>query len=142
MQIKKGDTVTIHYKRSLPDGTLIDAAGHVDELCFRVGEQAVLPGLDRIVEGMSLGQEKDVCVRAEEAYGRFNQDLVRKIPQDLLPGRFVPELGMMLSLQNQEGKTLAGIIREINAKHIVLDLNHPLVDKDIHVHIKIKNIER
>lgn len=142
MLIKKGDTVTVQYVRSLPDGSLIDPDDHVEELSFQVGEQSVFAGLDRAVLGMRLNEEKDVVLRAEDAYGRFSQDLVRKIPRDLLPSRFVPEIGMMLSLKNQEGQALPGIISEINAKHIVLDLNHPLVDKDIHLHIKITAIEQ
>lgn len=141
MLIKEGDTVTVQYKRSLPNGALIDHDDHVEEISFMVGDQSVFAGLDRVVLGMSLNEEKDVVVRAEDAYGRFSQDLVRKIPRDLLPSRFVPEIGMMVSLKNQAGQVLPGIICEITAQHIVLDLNHPLADKDIHLHITITAIK-
>ena len=46
-QVKEGDTVRIHYKGTLTDGTVFDSSEGRDPLEFAVGSGQIIPGLDK-----------------------------------------------------------------------------------------------
>jgi len=140
MQIKNGDNVRIEYARSLEDGTQLDQNGEVVTADFVVGQGTVLSGLDRAVVGMTLNETKIVSLSAFEAYGESDPDLVRKIPLDILPGKFVPQKGMVLTIQHQNGDPAPGTVIDVTDQYLLLDLNHPLAGKSIVCEITIISI--
>src|SRR5210317_810015 len=70
---KSGDTVKIHYTGTLDDGTQFDSSAGRDPLEFEVGSGQVIPGFDKAVEGMSVGDSKNVRIEADEAYGQRHE---------------------------------------------------------------------
>jgi len=131
MRVKNGDTIKIEYSRSLDDGTELDQKGEVVATDFVVGQGMVVPGLDQAVVGMALNETKEVRLCAHEAYGESSSDLIRNIPLDILPEKFVPQKGMVLTIQHQSGEPAPGTVVDITDRYIVLDLNHPLAGKSI-----------
>ena len=56
---KKGDKVTLEYTGMLDDGTVFDASSNHDKpMQFEVGGGRVIPGFDKAVTGMKLGEKK------------------------------------------------------------------------------------
>ena len=49
-QTKDGDTVRIHYKGTLTDGTVFDSSEGRDPLEFTIGSGQVIPGLDKAIQ--------------------------------------------------------------------------------------------
>jgi peptidylprolyl isomerase len=47
MQVKNGDTIQVHYKGTLSDGTLFDSSEGSEPLEFKVGEGRVIPGFEK-----------------------------------------------------------------------------------------------
>jgi FKBP-type peptidyl-prolyl cis-trans isomerase 2 len=73
MAIKKGDVVTVDYEGRLENGEVFDTSYHKDHshpLTFEVGAKKVIPGFDAAVVGMKKGEEKEVIVQPEHAYGK------------------------------------------------------------------------
>ena len=66
---KSGDTVQIHYTGTLEDGTQFDSSQGREPLEFEVGSGQVIPGFDKAVEGMAVGDSKSVRIEPDEAYG-------------------------------------------------------------------------
>ena len=62
---KSGDTVTVKYKGKLKNGEQFDEG----EFSFVLGSGRVIPGFDKAVTGMNVGQTKEVLIPAKEAYG-------------------------------------------------------------------------
>ena len=75
-QAKSGDTVKIHYKGTLDDGSQFDSSEDRDPLEFELGSGQVIPGFDTAVEGMTVGESKSVRLEPEEAYGPRHDQLV------------------------------------------------------------------
>lgn len=85
--VKNGDTVSVDYVGKFPDGTLFDtsleseakAAGKFQEgrpyqpFSFVVGQGQVVPGFDKNVLGMKVGETKTFTLPPEEAYGMTGQ---------------------------------------------------------------------
>ena len=134
--VKKGDKVKIHYTVSLKDGTVFDKSKEGKPLEFTVGSEQMPRGLDRAVRGMKLNEEKKVTVKAKDAYGKRNEDLVMKFIKADLPESFEPRKGMVVKLQG-----IGGTIVNIDETHVFLDCNHPLAGKDVVFDIKVVGIE-
>ena len=62
MPVKTGNTVRVHYRGSLTDGSMFDASEGRDPLAFTVGLGQVIPGFDRAVIGLEPGQAVTVTV--------------------------------------------------------------------------------
>jgi peptidylprolyl isomerase len=76
--VKAGDTVKVDYTGKLEDGTVFDSStdeqfGHVQPLEFTVGAGQMIPGFDKGVVGMKVGEEKTITIPPEEGYGDQQQ---------------------------------------------------------------------
>ncbi len=134
--VKKGDKVKIHCTVSLKDGTVFDKSKEGKPLEFTVGNGQMPRGLDRAVRGMKLNEEKKVTIKANDAYGKRNEDLVMKFSRTDLPENFEPRKGMIIKAQG-----IPGTIVNIDETHVILDCNHPLAGKDVVFDINVVGIE-
>ncbi|MGI9248938.1 MAG: FKBP-type peptidyl-prolyl cis-trans isomerase [Woeseiaceae bacterium] len=125
-QAKSGDTVRIHYRGTLGDGTEFDSSAGRDPLEFALGGGQVIPGFDSAVDGMSVGDSKTVTISPEEAYGPRHEQLVQQVPRSTLPEDMEPAVGMQLQSQSPDGQVMNLVITEIEDESITLDANHPL----------------
>ena len=66
--IKKGDNISLDYTLTV-DGQVVDSSVGKQPLEFVVGSGQVIPGFDKGVLGMNVGQEKTFSVSPEEGYG-------------------------------------------------------------------------
>lgn len=69
-EAKAGDSVTVHYVGTLPDGTEFDASKkHGKPFDFPLGQHAVITGWDQGVAGMKVGGKRKLVIPPELAYG-------------------------------------------------------------------------
>ena len=140
MPVKKGDKVKVEYKGTLDDGAVFDTSEGKAPIEFEVGAKKVIPGFDNAVVGMEKGEEKEVKIKPEEAYGILRPDLVKKIPRTVLPKDQEPKPGMMLMMTTPDGKQFPTRLTEVTDKEVTLDLNHPLAGKTLNFKIKLVDI--
>lgn len=141
MAVKKGDKVKVEYTGSLDDGTVFDSSEkHGKPLEFEVGAGQVIKGFEDAIIGMEKGQEKDIKLKASEAYGEYNDQLKKKIPRAQLPKEPEPKEGMMLALGTPDGKQFPAKIVEVSDSEVTLDLNHPLAGKTLSFKLKLVEI--
>jgi peptidylprolyl isomerase len=136
-QAKSGDTVKIHYTGTLEDGTQFDSSQGRDPLEFELGSGQVIPGFEKAVEGMAVGEEKSVTITSEDAYGPHQEQMVQELPKSTLPDGLDPEQGMALQAQSQDGRPLTLMVTEVSEESITVDANHPLAGKDLNFDIEL-----
>lgn len=139
-QAKSGDTVKIHYTGTLEDGSQFDSSQGRDPLEFQVGSGQVIPGFDKAVEGMAVGENKQVTIPPEEAYGDHNAQMVQDVPKSALPDDLEPEVGMALSARGQDGQEMRLTVTEVKDDAITVDGNHPLAGKPLNFDIELVSI--
>jgi peptidylprolyl isomerase len=137
----KGNKVKVHYTGKLNDGTVFDSSENREPLEFVLGEGNMIQGFDAAVEGMELGSQKSVVIPSVEAYGDKRDDMMVDIPIDQVPADIKPEVGMDLSIQNQEGQPMPVKVVNVDDKKITLDANHPLAGQDLNFDIKLVEID-
>ena len=143
MVVKIGDKVKVEFTGSLEDGTVFDSSEkHGRPLEFEVGAKMVIKGVDEAVIGMKKGEEKEVSIPPEKAYGPNNPALVKKIPRNQFPPT-EKELkpGMILVIGLPNGQQIPSRIVDVNSEELVLDLNHPLAGKTLKFKLKLLEIE-
>ena len=129
MAAQSGDTVKIHYTGTLDDGSVFDSSEGREPLGFTLGSGQVIQGFDDAVTGMEIGESKTVRIPAHEAYGESRDDLILQVPRDQVPPEVELELGMQLSVQQQNGGAVPVTVVEITDDTVKLDANHALAGK-------------
>ena len=139
-QAKSGDTVKIHYTGTLDDGSEFDSSAGRDPLEFTVGSGQDIPGFDKAVEGMAVGDQKKVRIEAEDAYGEPSDQMIQEVPKSALPDDLEPKEGMGLQAKGQDGRVINLTITEVSDETITVDGNHPLAGKPLNFDIELVSI--
>jgi len=150
MAVKIGDFIRLSFTGKLEDGTLFDtteAQIAKDAKVYQegrpykpvlliVGRQQAIRGLDEAIIGMSVGQEKDVDIPPEKAFGKKDPDLIKVVKaSDFDKDQVSPVPGMVVNVNNQDG-----IVTSIGAGRVMVDFNHPLSGRDLKYHIKLVEV--
>ncbi|GGF16234.1 FKBP-type peptidyl-prolyl cis-trans isomerase [Echinicola rosea] len=137
----KGSTVKVHYTGKLKDGTVFDSSENREPLQFTVGDGNMIKGFDTAVSGMEVGQDKSITIPSADAYGDKRDDMMIDVPVEQVPADIKPEVGMDLSIQNQQGQPVPVKVVHVDEQKITLDANHPLAGEDLVFDIKLVEVE-
>jgi peptidylprolyl isomerase len=139
---KNGDTVQVNYTGKLADGTVFDSSQGRDPLEFTLGSGNMIPGFEKAVLGMKVGEKKTVTIPSDEAYGPHLDNLVIEVNKDRLASDVNPKVGQVLQATGQNGETIRFTIIGISDNGTVtLDANHPLAGKDLTFDIELVKIK-
>ncbi|RMD57516.1 peptidylprolyl isomerase [Candidatus Woesearchaeota archaeon] len=140
MAVKKGDKIKVEYTGKFESGEVFDSSEkHKEPLTFQVGSGQLIKGFDEAVIGMEVGEEKEVTLNPEDAYGPRNEQLVQKVPKEKLPEGAKEGATLVVNLPN--GQQIPARIVSIDDDSATLDLNHPLAGKKLVFKIKVLSIE-
>jgi len=138
---KKGDKVKVEYEGCLEDGTVFDSSEkHDAPLEFTVGSGQLIQGFDEAVIGMKEGEEKEVNVPPEKAYGQHKEELVKELPRNYFPQDKEIKPGMAFNMKMQDGNQLLIRVSNVNNETVTVDLNPPLAGRTLKFKIKLLSI--
>lgn len=136
----EGNTVKVHYTGTLGDAQVFDSSREREPLEFTIGAGQMIPGFDIAVNGMSVGDTKQVTIVAKDAYGERNEEAVFKLPKTQLPEDLEPEKGMQLEASREDGQSQMLLIVEVEKEEVTLDANHPLAGHDLTFDIELMEV--
>lgn len=139
-EAKNGDTVFVHYTGKLQDGTVFDTSVGSDPLEFTLGEEQMLPAFEQAVTGMKIGESKSFTVPANEAYGLRRDDLIIEVNKDELPDALEPVVGMLLQMDQGNGRSITVTVIEVSETTITIDANNALAGHDLIFNITLVGI--
>lgn len=137
---KMNDTVKVHYTGMLEDGTVFDSSFDREPLEFTIGEGMVIPGFEKGIIGMDVGETKEISVPPEEAYGEYREDMIIPVARQNIPPHINPEPGMVLQLHDPRGGVTFVRVLDMDENVVRLDANHPLAGKELHFKVKLMEI--
>jgi len=138
--IKEGDTVKVHYTGTIADGTVFDSSREREPLEFKLGEGKLIPGFEKAVVGMNVGDTSKVTIPSDEAYGEKREDMVIDVDRGQIPPDIKPEIGQQLQIQQKDGGAIPVVITEITDETVQLDANHPLAGQDLTFEIEVVEV--
>lgn len=142
MAVKHGDTIHIHYTGTLENGEQFDSSQGKKPLEFTVGAGRMIKGIDTGVVEMELNQEKTLVILPQDAYGEYAPQLVQDVPLDKLPEQLRAKIaeGVVLRLQDPEGRGVLARVTKVTSDNVTIDLNHPLAGKVLKFKVKVVEI--
>ncbi|AEH44785.1 peptidylprolyl isomerase FKBP-type [Thermodesulfatator indicus DSM 15286] len=143
-KVKLGDVVSIHCVGKLANGEVFESTEGGPPFQFQVGSPEIIPGLSEAVIGMAEGEEKEITLSPDKAFGERDERLVKVVPKDALSLDTEPQVGMMLNLvfNTEQGEvTVPATITNIDEENLTLDLNPPLAGETVTFYIKVVEIE-
>ncbi len=138
--VSDGVIVRLQYTMRDDAGTVLDTSADGAPLVFTQGEHQVIPGLERAVAGMGVGEEKHVSVAPEDAYGPVDLDAVAEVPREMIPAD-AQRAGQQLVARGPDGSTRIVRVKELRDATVILDLNHPFAGMVLHFAVRVVGLE-
>lgn len=140
MPIKKGSKVKLEYEGTFDDGSVFDSSKGPDKkpLEFVVGNNQIIPGLEKAITGLQKGEEKTIKIDPKDAYGDHNPELVKQVPRNQVPEGV--QAGMFLGVKLPNGQQMIIKVVTVTNETVTIDLNHPLAGKTLNFKIKVLDI--
>jgi len=144
--IKKHDFVEIEYTGKIKDDNIIfDTTDEkvakennleskdLGPVIVCAGEEQLLKGIDKALEGKEIGREYDIEIKPEDSFGSKDAKLIQLIPTSKFKQQNMqPMPGMQVNIDG-----MIGLIKTVSGGRTLVDFNHPLAGKDLLYKIKI-----
>ena len=141
-KVKNGDTVSIHYRGTLDDGTEFDSSHTRGEaLNFQVGAGQLIPGFEEAVLGMTLNEVKNVTLTPDQAYGPVNEEAFQTVEKTAFPPDFPFEADEMVQGYGADGRAMVARVVNVEENTVTLDLNHPMAGKNLNFEIELVSVQ-
>ncbi len=141
MTVSSGTTVSIEYTLRLEDKAVVDTNVGGDPLTYVHGSDQIIPGLEKGLEGMKIGESKQVTVKPEQAYGAVNPEAFMEVEKVKIPDNAL-RVGAQLEGRDASGRPVYAHVVEIKDQKVVLDFNHPLAGRTLFFDVKVLDIQK
>ena len=138
--ITDGKQVSLEYTLTLEDKSKVDSNVGKDPLVFTQGAHEIIPGLEKKLSGLKVGESKQIEVTPEEGYGQVDPQRKQEVEKTKIP-EDARKVGAKLTGQGPDGRMVFAQVTEVKDETIVLDLNHPLAGKKLFFDIKVLKVE-
>ena len=140
MNIKENVFVSFDYCLTLDSGEEVDKSPEGKPLGFITGSGQIIPGLEKEMMGMSVGDSVKISVEPEDAYGPVNPQLFQEVKREQFPADMEIKPGMTFQSQGPQGPMIINVSEIKDENTVVIDLNHPLAGKRLHFDVNIAEV--
>ncbi len=138
--IAKNKVVSMSYCLKDTKGEELDRSEKNKPLEYLHGGGNIVPGLENGLDGLKVGDKKEVTVKPEEGYGKFLADLKQEVDRKMFPADHKIAVGMQFMSELPDGKKHPFNVIEINDDKILVDGNHPLAGQTLQFSVEIIGI--
>ncbi len=138
--IGTGKRVSLEYTLTLEDQTVFDTNVGKDPLVYTHGSKQIVPGLEKQLTGLQVGDTKEVEVSPEDGYGALDPNRVQEVPKESIPEES-RAVGETLYGSGPDGQTMVVKVKEVKDTTVILDLNHPLAGQKLFFAVKVLKVE-
>ncbi len=136
--VRPGKFVALVYTILDDRGELIEQ--HDKPLGFVYGSDTELIGnMDQAVQGKSVGDEVEVHLRPQDAYGERDPSLTFSDDLENVPPQY-HHLGAEVPMQSEDGEVKNFYVTDISGETLTVDGNHPLAGKTLTIRVRIVEV--
>jgi len=143
--MKKGDFIRIDYIGKLESGEIFDLTKEdiakkekvynknikYKPIPIIIGKGFVIPGLDKALMEMEVGEKKSIEIPPEEGFGQRDPKLVQIMPRKEFKD-IEPRQGLIVDFQGMKGR-----IQSVTGNRVRVDFNNPLSGKKLFYELEI-----
>lgn len=137
--INDGSKVTFHYVLSV-EGEIVDSSAGEGPLEYVHGNGDIIEGLEEEMMGLKVGDKKSVHIKAELAYGPYQEEALAEVPISQFDRQEDFEIGEEVHVEIDD-EDVPAIVIGIEGDQVKLDFNHPLAGKDLDFEIEIVSVQ-
>jgi FKBP-type peptidyl-prolyl cis-trans isomerase SlyD len=138
MQVTKDTVVSLNYELLDSQGELIEKTDAPIEY-LHGGYDGIFALVEQALQGKSIGESCDVYLQPTDAFGEYDETLVRIEPL----AKFPPELEVGMRFEGEaesSGEALIYTVTDIAEGKVVVDGNHPLAGMALRFHCTVESI--
>ncbi len=139
MQVSDKKAVTIHYTLTNQAGDTLDSSRNGDPLSYLHGVGALVPGLERELEGKSAGDSIAVTIQPEDGYGHKSDQLIQSVPKAAFHFDGDIEAGMRFQAETDHGIELVEVVA-VDDDSVTVDANHPLAGQTLNFDVDVVDV--
>jgi FKBP-type peptidyl-prolyl cis-trans isomerase SlyD len=139
MKVENQKVVGMEYTLKNNQGEVLDTNAGEDLLQYIHGLGNIVPGLEKAMEGKTIGDTFEVEVKAVDGYGLHDPNLIRRVPRAKMKGLSDVKVGAMLQARGPEGEQIF-TVTEVTDTDVKLDGNHPMAGQDLFFTIRVAEI--
>ena len=140
MLITNQHVVAIDYTLSNDAGEVIDSSAGAEPLVYLHGASNIIAGLENALAGKAVGDELEVSIEPEDAYGEYSAELITNLGREMFEGVEDLEVGMQFHASAPDGGMQIVTIRDIDGDQVTIDGNHPLAGQQLTFKVKVVSI--
>ena len=135
--------VSIDYVLTLSDSEEIDRSDPGEPLEYLHGRGQIIPGLERELNGLSVGDQITVAIQPSDGYGEHDPEEFVTLPRDAFPGNMALEEGARVGLRDSDNNAeIDAYVLEVGSDNVKLDLNHPLAGETLHFDVTVVGLRQ
>lgn len=134
-----GSIVQMDYTLKV-EGEVVDSSNGKKPLEFTQGTGQLIPGVEKELAGLTIGDKKDFTVSPEDGYGNVNPEAFQVVPKSAFQDAENLKVGGIVSGQ-KGNQTFQAKIIEVQGDSIKLDFNHPLAGKSLNFDVAIVSVK-
>ena len=138
--IAKNKVVSLSYCLKSTQGEELDRAGIDKPLEYLHGSGNIVPGLENALEGLKVGDKKEVTVEPKDGYGEIMTDLKMEVDRKAFPTDQKIATGMQFMAELADGKKHPFNVVDIKDDKIHVDGNHPLAGQQLNFDVEIAEV--
>ena len=139
MQISKHKAVAIDYTLTNDAGDVIDSSQGGEPLTYVHGVGALIPGLERALEGQVAGHQMQVVIAPEDAYGVRDEALCEDVPRSEFDSFDEVEVGMQFRVPVTDGHLVLTVVK-VADDVVTVDGNHELAGETLHFDVTVREV--
>jgi FKBP-type peptidyl-prolyl cis-trans isomerase 2 len=140
MVIADGKQISLEFTLSLDDKTKVQSNIGQEPMVYLHGSHQIIPGLEKQLTGLKVGDTKHVEISPEDGYGPVDPKRTQEVEKDKIPEE-ARKVGAKLTGRGPQGQPMYAEVKEVKDKTLVLDLNHPLAGKKLIFDVKVLKVE-
>ena len=137
--VKKDTVVSLSYSLTNAEGQQLDQSSADKPFNYLHGNNQIVPGLENALEGMAVGDKKEVTVPPNEGYGEFIPGLKMDVERSNFPQDMELQEGMQFSAEVAGGNRIF-TITGFEGDKVNVDGNHPLAGQTLHFAVEVVEV--
>lgn len=139
-EITATSKVTLHFSLTAQNGVEVDSNFNKAPATFVMGDGSLLPGFEKVMLGLSAGEEKIFTILPADGFGERNPDSIHVLERKQF-GKLELSEGLVVSFDGAGKLAMPGIIKKISGDNVTVDFNHPLAGQTVLFRVEIIAVE-
>ena len=132
----------INYVGRLSDGTVFDDNDDGEPLRVIMGGGAVMPPIMEALKTMGEGDEVEVAVPADQAYGAYDPHAILTVARSSIEDGYGLQEGQSIVWRSAEKpQPVAAKVVWADDERVRIDFNHPLAGRDLVYRVRVARVE-